>query len=134
MNWLRKRWQAFLSWIGWPWTKRPAKPLGTVRTDDLPFVVNKEVVYLIGEGAYLWQAVMKCPCGCGETLQMNLMPEGRPRWRTTEHEDGTVSLHPSIWRTVGCRSHFFIRRGFVVWCETIPQTRHQREEDTMFQE
>ncbi|WP_236819161.1 DUF6527 family protein [Alicyclobacillus ferrooxydans] len=60
---------------------------------------------------------MLCPCGCGEVLHMSLHPDGRPRWELTRHPDGTVSLSPSVWRKVGCRSHFFLERGRVRWCK-----------------
>jgi hypothetical protein len=61
---------------------------------------------------------MLCPCGCGETLHMSLLPDSHPKWKLLRHDDGTVSLHPSVWRTKGCRSHFFLRNGMIVWCET----------------
>jgi hypothetical protein len=74
-------------------------------------------VYLVGEGEHLWQAVFKCPCGCEDDVQLSLMPEGRPRWHATVHENETVSLWPSVSRTVGCRSHFFVRHGRIDWCD-----------------
>lgn len=85
---------------------------------DLPDHPAPATIYLIGEGRNLWVAALVCPCGCGELLQMSLMPHGRPRWKATQHWDGTVSLHPSVWRQKGCRSHFFLRRGRVLWCRT----------------
>lgn len=44
---------------------------------------------------------MLCPCGCGQTLHMSLLAEDRPRWEVTVHDDGTPSLHPSVWRRWG---------------------------------
>jgi hypothetical protein len=83
--------------------------------EELPDRIKSGTVYLVGEGGYLWYAAMLCPCGCGETLHMNLMPHSRPQWNVTKHPDATLSLHPSVWRLTGCRSHFFVRRGRIVW-------------------
>ncbi|MDM9644782.1 DUF6527 family protein [Rhizobium sp. S163] len=27
------------------------------------------------------------------------------------------TLHPSVWRNSGCRSHFWVRRGRIAWCD-----------------
>lgn len=48
------------------------------------------------------------------------MKEGRPRWPLDEHEDGTITLHLSVWRKEGCRSHFFLRHGKIV---LVPRDR-----------
>ena len=74
------------------------------------------VVYVLGEGRYKWFVALRCPCGCGALVQISLLPDAVPRWRLTEHPDGSISLEPSVWRRVGCRSHFFLRRGSVEWC------------------
>ena len=97
---------------------RQPVPLKTVKVEELPQKINSYSIYVVGEGAYLWYAAMLCPCGCGATLYMSLMPEGRPRWRLTEHGDGTITLQPSVWRTKDCKSHFFLRKGLVQWCKS----------------
>lgn len=98
---------------------------GTVYVDELPDVALDDMVYLVGEGPERWIAGLRCPCGCGEFLQMSLMRGGRPRWSCRTHWSGLVTLHPSIWRQKGCRSHFFLRGGRVDWCE--PQRPRSRE-------
>ncbi|WP_391540613.1 DUF6527 family protein [Lignipirellula cremea] len=40
----------------------------------------------------------------------------RPQWSLIHHSDGAVSLSPSVWREVGCRSHFYFLLCQVVWC------------------
>ena len=82
---------------------------------ELPDRLNAGIVYLVGEDEYLWFAAMICPCGCGSTLHMNLMPHSRPRWKVIKHDDGSVTLAPSISRLTGCHSHFFLRRSRIVW-------------------
>ncbi|MHC5779636.1 DUF6527 family protein [Nostoc sp.] len=98
------------------WLLRQPLPLRTVWVMDLPDELHSRCVYIAGEGKYLWYAAMCCPCNCGATLHMSLMPQGSPRWHLTENVDGTVSLHPSVWRIVDCRSHFFLKKGLIHWC------------------
>lgn len=98
------------------WFARPIKPLQTVWIEELPEKLDPKAVYVLGEGEHRWFVAMVCPCGCEETLQVSLLPDAKPRWRLVEHvDDGTISLSPSVWRTVGCRSHFFLRRGMIEW-------------------
>lgn len=92
------------------------KKLHYVKVEELPDDFDADKIYLLGEAKYMWSVAMKCPCGCGETLQMNLLPETRPRWDVSTHWNRTVTLHPSVWRKVGCRSHFFLKKGRIVWC------------------
>ena len=109
-RWVAARWRRLLERL----ELRPT-PLRAECVAEVPLNVEPSRVYLVGEGGHLWQAVFKCPCGCEADVQLPLMPEGRPRWDATVHSDDTVSLRPSINRTVGCRSHFFIRHGQVEW-------------------
>lgn len=89
----------------------------TIFVEDLPDLIEKKTIYVLGEGNYLWSAAMICPCGCGELIQLSLHEEGRPRWRLVTNDDKTVSLTPSIWRNNGCRSHFFLKHGRIEWCK-----------------
>jgi Family of unknown function (DUF6527) len=92
------------------------KTYRTVYVEELPDIVEIEKIYILGEGQYLWSAAMKCPCNCKNVLQMSLHQDGTPRWNLTIHDNGTVSLYPSIWRKVGCKSHFFFKEGKIQWC------------------
>lgn len=83
--------------------------------EDLPDKLESDIVYIAGENGHLWYAAFLCPCGCGETIQLGLMEGQRPKWSVIVHENGTVTLHPSVWRTVGCKSHFFLKRGRISW-------------------
>jgi hypothetical protein len=105
----------------WNWLRsffvRPDRALRTTYADELPERLDRDCVYVLGEGQHRWFVAMLCPCGCGATLQMSLLADAHPRWGLIEHgDDGTVSLHPSVWRQVDCQSHFFLRRGRIVWC------------------
>jgi len=104
-------------WLrSWFVRTKPVRPLKTVHIEELPEVLNPTVVYVLGEGKYRWFVAMICPCGCGATLQMSLLPDAKPQWKLIKHDDDTITLQPSIWRKVGCRSHFFLRRGMIQWC------------------
>jgi hypothetical protein len=71
-------------------------PKRTIMVQELPDRLHPNCVYVAGEGNYLWYVAMLCPCGCSATLHMSLMPEGRPMWHLKEHNDGTITLHPSV--------------------------------------
>lgn len=60
-------------------------------------------------------AVLQCPCGCGDTISVNLDPAVGPAWSWRVREEG-LTLMPSVWRTGGCRSHFVLWENRVWWC------------------
>jgi hypothetical protein len=62
------------------------------------------------EGVDRWLHV-RCPCGCGETVSLNLLENESPFWSLTWHRDGTLSLSPAVWNGRGCGSCFSIERG-----------------------
>lgn len=82
----------------------------------LPSKLRPRTLYIVSEDGFDEQAAMLCPCGCGRTLHMNLLADERPCWRVSRHDDGSASLHPSVWRKKDCRSHFWFKRGRVKWC------------------
>ena len=87
----------------------------TESVDDLPDALAPARLYLIGDRRRPWSAAMLCPCGCAATIQLSLVANDTPSWRARRHFFGAVTLYPSIWRTKGCRSHFHLRHGRVVW-------------------
>jgi hypothetical protein len=84
--------------------------------DDVPDKPAEKRLYVVGEKSVYWQAAMKCPCGCGDLIQLPLTQDARPRWRAQVDKVTSPSLSPSVNRTTGCRSHFFLREGRIVWC------------------
>lgn len=108
-----KRWWSWLSrWLS-PWRQERWQ---AISVDEEPEIIRDYVIYLVREGDAVWQAVMVCPCGCKARIQLCCLEETRPSWRVVVQSDGTVSIHPSVWRHVGCRSHFFVRDGRIQWC------------------
>lgn len=93
---------------------RPYRTL--VVQEALPLRLRKRALYIVEEDGYQEQAAMMCPCRCGRVLHMNLLTDERPCWRVTRHDDGTASLHPSVWRKKECESHFWLRKGRIQWC------------------
>jgi Family of unknown function (DUF6527) len=90
--------------------------LARVANGRLPKTLAPQALYILREGGEDWQASMRCPCGCGATIELNLLTDERPCWHVTIGTNNTPTLKPSVWRHVGCGSHFFLRRGRIVWC------------------
>lgn len=85
--------------------------------EQLPKKLSTHTVYIIGIPGNEWLAKLVCPCGCGETLFLNLLQDELPNWKWHIGADATVTLSPSVWRRVGCKSHFFLRDGLIQWCK-----------------
>jgi hypothetical protein len=96
-----------------PWIHRDR--LRSVAVDELPDSLAQRRLYLIGSGIP-WSAALICPCGCGQVIHLSLLPDDSPSWAVSFDRDGLPTLSPSVWRTKGCRSHFFLRHGRIAWC------------------
>lgn len=119
---MRKRVEKWLRFL-WRWFF-PRKSGGYIieTCDDEPKSVRKGIVYLIGDPGNEWAASFVCPCGCGEIITLNLLRQaGRPTWRVQIGLGDVATLVPSVWRKVGCKSHFIIRDGETIWCGNEPR-------------
>lgn len=88
-----------------------------VHTDDtLPDTLPFRDLVVARDGGEDWSVGLRCPCGCGDILELMLLPEARPRWTLAQSPLGYPTLHPSVWRDRACGSHFWIRNGRVYWC------------------
>ena len=65
---------------------------------------------LIERGIPRW-LLIKCPCGCGEEIPINVDARAGKAWRLYRDKHLGVTLYPSVWRDTGCESHFIIWRG-----------------------
>ena len=100
------------------WGKRFDRPYQThIIEGNLPERLRHKAIYLVQEHGYAERVSMICPCGCQQVLHMNVMPDDHPCWQVTTHPDQTISLHPSVWRKIGCKSHFWFQKGRIYWCE-----------------
>lgn len=120
MKWLRNL-AGWVSGLVRLWTDPPYKTL--IVEEQLPKQLKPRVLYIVKEDGFEEQAAMLCPCGCGRTLQMNLLTDERPCWRVTRNRDGTATLHPSVWRKKDCASHFWFRNGRVEWVRGFSDSR-----------
>lgn len=65
---------------------------------------------LIARGVPRW-LLIRCPCGCGEDIPVNLDARAGKAWRLYQDAKTGTSLFPSVWRDTGCESHFILRRN-----------------------
>jgi len=105
---IKKLWNIFHGWL---------QPVFRIsRVTEKPERMEPHTVYVIGEDGAYWAAVFVCPCGCRADIWLNLIEhEKRPIWTVGGKSGGKANISPSVWRQTGCRSHFFIKKGKVVW-------------------
>jgi hypothetical protein len=103
----------FIAWLTQLFAAGPAYRLKV--NVEVPDFTDAKTVHLIGENASYWLAVMQCPCGCGNVIQLPLSGDDGPRWSVSGTRSA-ATLSPSVHRTTGCRSHFILRRGNIIWC------------------
>lgn len=82
---------------------------------DLPESIKEKTIYIIGEKNSPWLIAFTCPCGCKENIQLNLLKEADPNWRFKITYKNKINISPSVWRTTGCKSHFFVRNSKIDW-------------------
>ena len=85
-----------------------------------------ETLQMTGDAALVHRGVprmviMKCPCGCGDLLLVNLDRRAGPAWRIYRRGK-SISLFPSYWRDTHCESHFILWRNDVFWCDWYDET------------
>jgi hypothetical protein len=104
----------FLRFLRRAWYRWRYRNLSVARVEDVPEDPAPGVCYLVEDDGFLWAAALQCPCGCGESITLNLIGQ-RPRWSAEVDASDLMTVRPSIWRTRGCRSHFWIRNGRIHW-------------------
>lgn len=107
MRWARRSWDAW----------HPPRQLLVVEGDALPARLPGRAVVLLRDDGEDWSVGLLCPCGCGDTIELMLIREAKPRWDLRADAKNLPTLHPSVWRNTGCRSHFWLRDGRVTWCD-----------------
>ncbi|MBI3504680.1 MAG: hypothetical protein HY059_07550 [Proteobacteria bacterium] len=68
---------------------------------------------LIHRGQPRW-LLLKCPCGCGDEIPVNLDRRAGKAWRLYRDARSVVTVFPSVWRDTGCESHFIIWRDQIL--------------------
>lgn len=108
MQWLHRVWSQY----------GPSRQLIVVHGDEAPDHIPNRHVYLARENEEDWLVAFRCPCGCGDRLELMLLKDIRPRWDITTDSKNRPTLSPSVHRTTRCQSHFFLRNGRTVWCSS----------------
>jgi hypothetical protein len=113
---------AWLRRIGTTWGRArerfgPRRRLVIIDGDSLPERLPKRDLVLARDGKEDWCVGLNCPCGCGQKIELLVIPEAKPRWDLKTDTKGRPSLRPSVWLQQGCRSHFWLRDGRVQWCD-----------------
>lgn len=104
--WIRRSWQAH----------GPRRKIRIVHGDSLPPHLPKRDLVLARDGDEDWCVGLHCPCGCGETIELLVVDAAQPRW-DIDIRRKRPTLTPSVWRKVGCKSHFRVRDGRIIWCD-----------------
>lgn len=81
---------------------------------DMPVSILSNKIYIIKEGNNPDTLLFLCPCDCGSKIYLNLLHDASPRWDIS-FTKSKITVLPSINRTIGCKSHFFITSGKVRW-------------------
>lgn len=82
---------------------------------DLPEYVTDKTIYIVGEEEHPWLLAFNCPCGCHNVIQLNLLKDAAPCWKYKVTKKKKVNISPSVWRTTGCKSHFFVHKSKIYW-------------------
>ena len=84
-----------------------------------PQVLEEDVVYVNRDFEI---ATLLCACGCRHKITL-LIPDGH----TVLDDGGFATIRPSVgvWDSV-CKSHYFVNRGKVDWCESWSDAKIKR--------
>ncbi|MDO9185866.1 MAG: DUF6527 family protein [Bacteroidia bacterium] len=80
--------------------------------------IRVDRITIVGGKDYVKWAYLRCPCGCNEIIMLSLIKGANPSWRIWIDKLGRPTISPSIWRTEGCRSHFIIKSGKLIWAKS----------------
>ena len=86
------------------------------KTPGNEFVNSKELLKVIHNGQSYW-VLFRCPCSCGDVVALSLQAVHNPKWSVLKSSQDRPTITPSIWRTEGCFSHFWIFDGRIYWCD-----------------
>ena len=115
-GWLNNLWR--FVWVSKSQTVVPPETTSFYRVEvaeDLPEIITDNSIFVLQDGNEPELLAFKCPCGCRENILLNLLGDASPQWHFSLTDCGIIDVHPSIWRTVGCKSHFWIIDGNVKW-------------------
>jgi hypothetical protein len=94
----------------------PPRKVSVIEDDSLPNRLPMRNLILAREDGEDWAVGFLCPCGCKKEIELMLIEEVKPNWKLTFDERNRPTIHPSVWLKVGCKSHFWLRNGKIIWC------------------
>jgi hypothetical protein len=107
-------WLRIIAFVENKWFSRRIE---MAKGDFLPPKMPKRNLVLVRDGKEDWSVGFICPCGCNRTIELLLVNDAKPRWDLAVDVKGRPTLTPSVWLNDGCRSHFWVRCGKVIWCD-----------------
>lgn len=109
----------------WSWLRRSRSKAANITQDeqkskilfieDLPEILLEDVFYIVQDGLEPESLAFKCPCGCSSIIILNLLKDASPKWEFEITLENNLIVLPSIWRTTGCKSHFFVTDSKIKW-------------------
>lgn len=87
-----------------------------VEGDSLPPQMPIRSIVVTVEDEEIWCVGLKCSCGCGYTIELPIIKEAKPRWDLNINLQNQISLYPSVLLKKGCKSHFWVKNGKIIWC------------------
>lgn len=96
-----------------------------VPPQELPSPFDPDTIYVCYHGDKIGEPYLVnfiCPCGCSRecpipavTSEAKQANPSRSAWGVRIEDDNTVTIHPSVRWTSGCKAHFTITNGRVQW-------------------
>lgn len=108
-TWIAKSLQALRDWL------TPRRKVNIWTGDILPAVLPARDLVLLEDNGENWSVGFRCPCGCGDVIELFLLPEVKPRWDIEIDARRHPSLSLSVWKATGCKSHFWVKQGKIIW-------------------
>ena len=92
---------------------------------DVPPLVSamRENELTVVDRKYMKWIFLRCPCGCGDLLNLSLMASHDPNWKLKLDYLNRPTIYPSIWKKDGCESHFWITKGKIHWVKDNQRNR-----------
>jgi hypothetical protein len=84
-----------------------------------PDNIKKNIVYVVGDKKYAKWAYLRCPSGCNDIIMLSLNKRNFPSWSVKQDKLGRATISPSIHKLDGCKSHFFIKKGKLIWAHSF---------------
>jgi hypothetical protein len=116
LEWISRKWNSIWKRISGSITNSDVKARFQIEfVEDTPDTINEKTIFIVQDGNLPELLVFECPCGCKASVILNLLPDATPKWSYSISKKGIIDVYPSIWRKVGCKSHFFVRQSSIDW-------------------